>query len=188
MGITASRFKLRANVPEGRKAISYQLLFGALIFLPLCGLLAEPHAVTTSATSAGDEVTGARAIARATTILFKPLRTQNKLDLPVAPAGYRWRIVSTKPAGIIEPDGALRRPSKDTDVAVTLRVSSEAYPEDVADVTLTVPIDCPYVAPTTTEAGVKAGRGRYERQKYGLFVHYVPGRTPPRHRRVGSAL
>lgn len=153
---------------------SFPVLFCALIFLPVCAMLAEMPSVTTSA---GDAATGARAIAQATTILFKPLRAQNRLELPVAPAGYRWSIVSTKPAGIIEPDGNLRRPSKDTDVAVTLRVCSEADPADVADVTLSVPIDRPYVSPTTTEAGVKAGRERYERQKYGLFVHYVPGLT-----------
>jgi len=35
MGITASRFKLRANAPEGRKAISYQpTTANAAVLLP----------------------------------------------------------------------------------------------------------------------------------------------------------
>jgi len=32
------------------------------------------------------------------------------------------------------------------------------------------------LAPATPQA--KAARDRYERQKYGIFVHYVPGLTP----------
>ena len=119
----------------------------------------------------------ARATAQEITILAKPLREQNRLELPTAPTGYRWEIMTTTPSGIIGLDGTLRRPAHNTDVAVTLRVRSETNAADAAEVTLTVPIDRPYVAPEMNEAAVRTARERYERQKYGLFVHYVPGLT-----------
>ncbi len=119
----------------------------------------------------------ARATAQETTILAKPLREQNRLELPTAPAGYRWEILATIPSGIIARDGSLRRPAQNTDVAVKLRLRSETHAADAAEVTLTVPIDRPYVAPKVNEAAVRTARERYERQKYGLFVHYVPGLT-----------
>ncbi len=122
-------------------------------------------------------LTTAADIARQTTILAKPLRAESQLKLPRAPVGYRWKIVSTSPAGIIANDGKITRPAKDTPVAVTLKLENAGNPSDSADLTLTVPIDRPYAAPVVSEEKVKAARDRYERQKYGLFVHYVPGLT-----------
>ena len=119
----------------------------------------------------------ARTTVQETTILAKPLREQNRLELPTAPMGYRWEIVATTPSDIIARDGTLRRTAHDTDVAVTLRLRHETTAADTAEVTLTVPIDRPYVAPEVNEAAVRTARERYERQKYGLFVHYVPGLT-----------
>ena len=115
--------------------------------------------------------------ALATTILFKPLRNDTRLTLPPAPAGYRWSIEKTAPAGIVAADGTLTRPANDTLVAVSLAITSATRATDVARVTLTVPIDRPYVAPTVSAEQIKASRTRYGRQKYGVFVHYVPGLT-----------
>lgn len=121
--------------------------------------------------------TTAADIARQTTILAKPLRAESQLKLPRAPDGYRWSIVATSPAGIIADDGKITRPAEDTPVAVTLKVVDDKNPADAAEVTLTVPIDKPYAAPVMSPDQVRAARDRYERQKYGLFVHYVPGLT-----------
>lgn len=119
----------------------------------------------------------AREIAASLTLLEKPLRGETRLALPKAPEGYRWEILSSKPGGIVSRDGALRRPAKDTEVAVTLRVRNLAVAADVAETTLMVAVDRPYAPPAVSEAAVRAARERYERQKYGLFVHYVPGLT-----------
>jgi len=128
-------------------------------------------------TPAPTPVLTAADIARQSTILTKPLRNDSQLKLPRIPEGFRWSIVSTSPAGIIANDGKITRPAKDTPVAVTLKLENEKDPADTAGMVLTVPIDKPYVAPVVNEDKVQAAKDRYERQKYGLFVHYVPGLT-----------
>lgn len=110
-------------------------------------------------------------------ILPKPLRKEDRLRFPRVPDGYRWSIVGSEPDGIIGKDGSIKRPVADTSVAVRLKLHSESNPADLAEVTLTVPIDKPYMAPALSAEKVTAARNRYERQKYGLFVHYVPGLT-----------
>jgi hypothetical protein len=110
-------------------------------------------------------------------LLAKPLRDASKLTLSTLPEGYHWTIKSTHPMGIIANDGTITRPSQDTNVEVTLEAVSQTNPAETATLTLTVPIDKSYTPPTMSTAQAKANRERYERHKYGLFVHYVPGLT-----------
>jgi len=149
--------------------------------LPItCGILLVAAAAQAQTIPAPASVTAA-AVAAQTTILAKPLRDTPRLALPAAPEGFRWTIESTAPAGIIAPDGTITRPPAATTVAVSLRVQNLATPADAARVTLGVPVDPPYTPPAMSAGRVRELRDHYERQKLGLFVHYVPSLTIDTH-------
>lgn len=116
----------------------------------------------------------AESIVAGNLILPKPLRASDRLEFPRIPAGFRWSILSTEPQGIVGNDGSIKRPGEDVIVAVKLRLENESNPGDAAEVTLSVPIDKPHVGASMSEEAVRGARARYERQKYGLFVHMCP--------------
>lgn len=121
----------------------------------------------------------AQAIADDIDILYKPLRDQEKISLPQIENGFRIEIESTDPEGYIDNVGNITRPASgaDVDVTINLKVINESDESDIGRQTLVVPISAQYKAPEQDSEYVKQQKAEYERNKYGLFVHYVPNLT-----------
>ncbi|WP_343246970.1 family 16 glycoside hydrolase [Diplocloster hominis] len=113
-------------------------------------------------------------------ILYKPLRDEQYLKLPAVPDGYSVSIVRTEPEGMIDTDGRiLSRPvegSQDQNVSVTLKITDDSSNNSV-EKTLNVPISAVYTPPTMSQEEIEARMNDFKRNSFGLFDHYVAGRT-----------
>lgn len=120
-------------------------------------------------------------IVKRTSIIYKPLRDQEQIKFPGIPDQYDIEILTSSPEGYIGNDGTiLKRPlteEGEQDIDITFRLTDTLNSENDLIRTLSVPLSPVYTAPNASEDEVKADRKRFERQKYGLFVHYVAGLT-----------
>lgn len=120
-------------------------------------------------------------IVKRTSLIYKPLRDQSKLQFPTIPDKYKITIDSTSPEGYIDTNGTiLKRPVKgsgDLMVDVTFTLTDQEQQENTLQRTLSVPLSPEYDGPLVSKEEAKAERERFEEHKYGLFVHYVAGLT-----------
>ena len=114
-------------------------------------------------------------------IVYEPLRSENKVSLPKVPEGYEVTYRSSSPQGYLDEAGTklLKRPAAgepDDTLSMTYQVTWTEKNLS-KDVTLQVPISAEYTVPDMTQSEIDAAKSKYSRQKYGLFVHYVPRLT-----------
>ena len=114
-------------------------------------------------------------------IVYEPLRDETEVALPRTPDGYTAAYKSSSPAGYLDAAGTtlLKRPaagSEDKILSVTYELKRESDGK-TGDVTLKVPISATYTKPNVSQETIDAEKAKYSRQKYGLFVHYVPTLT-----------